>query len=342
MTDHDGTPPLIDTPLTRDAGVSVPLICGPMYPCSNPELVGAVSAAGALGVFQPVTLTYVFGYDFREGIRAIRAVTDQPIGMNALIEASSETYRKRMVEWIDIALEEGVRFFITSLGKPRWIVDRVAPFGGIVYHDVTERKWAEKALDSGVHGLIAVNRRAGGHAGELDARRVLDDVGDLGLPVVCAGGIGAGDEFAEALSMGYAGVQMGTRFIATTECQASAPYKRAIVDADEDDIVLTERLTGVPVAVINTPYVQRLGLKAGPLARRMLRGRRTKHWMRSIYALRSAWTLKRTALDDQGSTEYWQAGRSVARIHDIVPAANIVKECADALRSTPPNPGSKP
>jgi len=142
--------------------------------------------------------------------------------------------------------------------------------------------------------------------------------------------------------MGYAGVQMGTRFIATTECQASAPYKRAIVDADEDDIVLTERLTGVPVAVINTPYVQRLGLKAGPLARRMLRGRRTKHWMRSIYALRSAWTLKRTALDDQGSTEYWQAGRSVARIHDIVPAANIVKECADALRSTPPNPGSKP
>ena len=57
----------LDTPLTRDAGVDVPLICGPMYPCSNPELVGAVSAAGALGVLQPVTLTYVFGYDFREG-----------------------------------------------------------------------------------------------------------------------------------------------------------------------------------------------------------------------------------------------------------------------------------
>ena len=117
----------IDTPLTRAAQVDVPLICGPMYPCSNPELVAAVSEAGGLGVLQPVTLTYVFGYDFREGIRAIRRLTDRPIGMNALIEASSETYRRRMEQWIDVALEEGVRFFITSLGKPRWVVDRVAP-----------------------------------------------------------------------------------------------------------------------------------------------------------------------------------------------------------------------
>jgi nitronate monooxygenase len=209
----------------------------------------------------------------------------------------------------------------------------VESVGGVVYHDVTERKWAEKALDSGVHGLIAVNRRAGGHAGPLGAEALLDEVGDLGLPVVCAGGIGSPEDFVAALSVGYDGVQMGTRFIATEECAASTPYKRAILDADEDDIVLTERLTGVPVAVINTPYVQRLGLKAGPLARRMLRGRRTKHLMRSLYALRSAWTLKRTALDARGSTEYWQAGRSVADIHDIVPAATVVRACADALRA---------
>lgn len=325
------SPSPFDTAVTRDAGVEVPLICGPMYPCSNPELVAAASAAGALGVVQPVSLTYVFGYDFREGLRKIRATTDRSIGMNALIEASSETYRKRMTEWVDIALEEGVRFFITSLGKPRWVVDRVAEVGGVVYHDVTERKWAQKAVDSGVQGLVGVNRRAGGHAGPLDARALLDDVGDLGLPVVCAGGIGAPHEFAQAIAMGYAGVQMGTRFIATEECLASDPYKRAILAADEDDIVLTERLTGVPVAVINTPYVQRLGLKAGPLARRMLRSPRTKHLVRSFYALRSAWTLKRTALDHAGSTEYWQAGGSVARIHDIVPAARVVRECAAAL-----------
>ena len=262
--------------------------------------------------------------------------------MNALIEASSEAYRRRMEAWLDTALEEGVRFFITSLGKPRWVVDRVGRFGGVVYHDVTERKWAMKALDSGVQGLIAVNRRAGGHAGPLSAERLLDEVGDLGLPVVCAGGIGTPEGFAEALRMGYAGVQMGTRFIATPECRASDPYKRAIVEAGEDDVVLTERLTGVPVAVLNTPYVQRLGLHAGPLARRLLRGRRTKHWMRALYALRSAWTLKRTALDDAGATEYWQAGRSVAGIHEIVPAARIVQACAEAVDQAPASGAPRP
>jgi len=330
-----------ETRLTRDAGVEVPLICGPMYPCSNPELVAAASEAGALGVLQPVTLTYVFGYDFREGVRRIRSLTTRPIGMNALIEASSKAYHERMVRWIDVALEEGIRFFITSLGKPAWVVDRVATEGGVVYHDVTERKWALKARDSGVHGLIAVNRRAGGHAGPLDVRGLLDDVGDLGLPVVCAGGIGAADEFAAALEMGYEGVQMGTRFIATDECAASAPYKQAIVDAEESDIVLTERLTGIPVAVINTPYVRRLGLKAGPVARRMLRGRKTKHWMRSFYALKSLWTLKRTAMDAAGSTEYWQAGRSVARIRSVVPVADVVRSCAAAWRAASPGPPSQ-
>ena len=73
----------LETPLTRHAGVEVPLICGPMYPCSNPELVAAASEAGGLGVLQPVSLTYVFGYDFREGVRRIRELTGRPIGMNA-------------------------------------------------------------------------------------------------------------------------------------------------------------------------------------------------------------------------------------------------------------------
>ena len=66
--------------------------------------------------------------------------------MNALIEQSSKTYHERMVRWVDIALEEGVRFFVTSLGNPRWVVERVHAVGGVVYHDVTERKWAQKGL----------------------------------------------------------------------------------------------------------------------------------------------------------------------------------------------------
>ncbi len=328
----------LDTALTRDAGVSVPLICGAMYPCSNPELVAAVSEAGGMGVVQPVSLTFVHGHDFREGLHLIRRLTDRPIGMNALIEASSRRYHERMIEWVDVALEEGVRFFITSLGKPRWVVERVAPMGGVVYHDVTERKWAEKALDSGVRGLIAVNRRAGGHPGRLDARTLLDDVGGLGLPVVCAGGVATPEGFTEALAMGYAGVQMGTRFIATPECRAAGPYKRAILEAGERDIMLTERITGVPVSVIGTPYVHRQGVRAGPLARLLLRGRRTKKVMRALYALRSAWQLKRSSLDESGAREYWQAGRSVADIHTIEPAGEIVRRCARAASGSPDTP----
>jgi nitronate monooxygenase len=314
----------MNTRLTRDSGIEVPLICGAMYPCSNPELVAAVSDAGAIGIVQPISLTYVHGHEFREGLRFIRRLTPKPIGMNALIEASSRRYHERMVEWVTIALEEGIRFFITSLGNPRWVCERVHAAGGRVYHDVTERKWGQKGKDAGVDGLIAVNRRAGGHAGPKSAEELLEELGPLGLPLVCAGGIGDAPDFVAALAMGYAGVQMGTRFIATPECRASAVYKQAIVEADEADIVLSERITGVPVAVINTPYIQRMGLKAGPLARWMLRGHRTKHWMRTFYALKSIWQLKRSSLDETGAKDYWQAGKSVAGIHDIEPAGEIV------------------
>ncbi|MGH2668546.1 MAG: NAD(P)H-dependent flavin oxidoreductase, partial [bacterium] len=159
--------------------------------------------------------------------------------------------------------EEGVRFFITSLGKPRWVVERVGQVGGVVYHDVTERKWALKALEAGVRGLIAVNNRAGGHAGPKSDEQLIDELGDLGVPLVCAGGLGDAAAFVAALRLGYAGAQLGTRFIATTECAAHPDYKRAIIEADEDDIVLTERVTGVPLAVIRTPYVERSAPRPG-------------------------------------------------------------------------------
>jgi len=317
--------------LCRDAGIAVPLICGAMYPCSNPELVAAVSDAGGIGIVQPISLTYVHGHEFRAGLRLIRRLTPRPFGMNALIEASSRRYHERMVEWVTVALEEGVRFFITSLGNPRWVCERVHAAGGTVYHDITERKWALKGRDAGVDGLIGVNRRAGGHAGPLDAEALLASVEDLGLPVVCAGGVGDAEDFAAALRMGYAGVQAGTRFIATVECRASDAYKAAILAAGEPDIVLSERITGVPVAVINTPFIRRMGLKAGPLARWMLRGKRTKRWMRTLYALKSLWQLKRASLDETGDKDYWQAGKSVAKITSVEPAGAIVRAFQKAV-----------
>jgi len=321
------------TPFTQQARIEVPLICGAMYPCTNPELVAAVSEAGGIGIVQPLSMVYVHGHDLREGLRLIRRLTSKPIGMNVLIERSSQTYLERMRRWLDVALEEGVRFFVTSLGKPRWVVERVAAAGGVVYHDVTEKKWALTAVESGVHGLIAVNDRAGGHAGPKTAEVLIEELGGLGKPVICAGGVGDERAFVAALRLGYAGVQMGTRFIATDECRVHADYKRRIVEASEDDIVLTERVTGVPLAVIRTPYVERVGTRASPVARWMLRGRRTKYLMRTIYGLRYVWKLKRAVLEGGSSRDYWQAGKSVAGVTSIEPAGSIVRRCADAARA---------
>ncbi|HLT37899.1 MAG TPA: nitronate monooxygenase, partial [Enhygromyxa sp.] len=244
----------------RHTGARVPLICGAMYPCSNPELIAAVAAAGAMAIVQPISLIYAHGRELREGLREIKRVSSNPIGFNrseaevedrtarrapaeragreaaaigfnAIVEQSSKVYEDRMRKWIDIALDEGIRFFVTALGNPRWVVERVHRVGGVVYHDVTERKWALKALDGGVDGLICVNNRAGGHAGTLDPRTVHQSLADLGVPLVCAGGIGDERGFVEALELGYAAVQLGTRFIATRECSAHADYKQAILAA---------------------------------------------------------------------------------------------------------------
>ncbi|MCO5164912.1 MAG: nitronate monooxygenase [Planctomycetes bacterium] len=322
----------MQTPFTRHVGIEVPLICGAMYPCSNPELVAAVSAAGGIGVVQPISLSYVHGHDLREGLRLIARLSGgRPFGFNAIVEKSSRIYEDRMRRWIDVALEEGVRFFVTALGNPRWVVERVHAVGGVVYHDVTERRWAEKALEGGVDGLICVNARAGGHAGARTAEALFEELRDLGVPLVCAGGVGDPAAFKAALDLGYAACQLGTRFIATDECRAHDDYKAAIVRARPDDIVLTERISGVPVAVINTPYVQAVGTRAGRVGRLLLRGRRTKHWMRLFYSLRSVWQLKRASLQGARYQDYFQAGKSVGGVDRVEPAGEVVRRFAAAL-----------
>jgi len=324
--------PPLSTALTRHAGIEIPLLCGAMYPCSNPELVAAVSQAGGLGIVQPMSLVYVHGQALRDGLRMIRSLTAKPIGFNAIVERSSRIYEDRMKRWVDVALEEGVRFFVTALGKPAWVVERAHAVGGVVYHDVTNRAWAERALEHGVDGLIAVNGRAGGHAGRLSAEALLAELVGLRVPVVCAGGVGDAALFVRMLALGYAGVQMGTRFIATDECSAHRDYKHAVVRATEDDIVLTDKLSGVPCAVIRTPTIERIGTRAGPLARALLRGRHTKHWMRTLYALRSLRNLKRASIEGLSYRDVWQAGKSAGAVHEIVPAGEVVRDCARAWR----------
>ncbi len=320
----------LETPFTRHAGVEVPLLCGAMYPCSNPELIAAVSAAGGLGIIQPISMSFVHKRDLRDGIRWIRSQTDRPVGFNAIVEKSSRVYEDRMRRWIDVALEEGVRFFVTALGDPRWVVERVHAVGGVVYHDVTERRWAEKALAGGVDGLICVNRDAGGHAGTRSPEQLWAELSDLGVPLVCAGGVGDAAGFVRALDLGFAGVQLGTRFIATTECRAHDDYKQAILRARPEDIVLTERISGVPVAVIRTPYVDEVGTRASFLMKRALRHPRLKHYARMYYSLKSVFELRRASLEGVGYKDFFQAGKSVGGIDRVEPAGDLVRRFAAA------------
>ncbi len=321
---------------TKSLGIEYPVICGAMYPCGNPELVASVSEAGGLGIIQPLSLTYVYGYEFKAGLKYIRSLTSKPVGMNVLIEASSKVYLERMNKYVDEALDAGVRFFVTALGNPAWVVEKVHAKGGLVYHDVTERKWAEKAVAAGVDGLICVNGRAGGHAGSIDPVALYHSLKDLGVPLICAGGVGDPETFKKMLEVGYAAVQMGTRFIATEECKASSEYKRAIIESNADDIVLTEKLTGVPVAVINTPYVKRIGVSAGPLAKFLLKHRKFKHWMRLFYQIKSVYGFKQTIVKGKGYDDYLQAGKSVEGISDIEKAGDIVRLFGQKV---PPNFG---
>lgn len=327
------------TQLTRDAGMRYPLICGAMYPCSNPELVAAVSQAGGLGVIQPLSLAYVHSGSFSAGLDRVRELTDQPVGFNAIVEKSVKVYENRMRSWIEEALDRDIRFFITALGNPSWVCDVVHSVGGKVYHDVTEQRWAEKALEAGVDGFIAVNNRAGGHAGKLDPADVLADLGPLNKPVVCAGGIGDAAAFTQALAGGYEGCQLGTRFIATHECNVHDSYREAIVNASEEDVVLTDKLSGIDVSILRNPGLDRVGYRAGPIARWLLKGRRTKHWVRTYYTLRSLRRLKISSLQGLTYSDSYQAGKSVQGIHQVEAAGDIVERFGQAwlASQTPPS-----
>lgn len=324
----------LHTRLTEHAGVEYPIICGAMYPCSNPELVAAAAEGGGMAIMQPVSMTYVHGHELREGIQLMRSLTDKSIGFNALIEKGSKKYFEKMSGWIDIALEEGIRFFVTSLGKPDWVCEKVHTYGGVVYHDVTNRKWAQKGKECGVDGLICVNDRAGGHLGSMSMGEMYEELYDMGLPLICAGGIGSEVELNRALEIGYDGVQMGTRFIATTECNTPEDYKDAIVDAVEDDITWTNRLTGVPISVIKSPGFKQEN--SWPM--RKLLNSRFKHTARMMLNANSFFRLKYLSRSKSKNTakkkKFYSAGKSVETVRSIESATTIMRRLGESISIT--------
>lgn len=323
----------------QDSGARVPLICGAMYPSSTPELVRHVGLAGGLGMIQPTSFTYVHGWDFEEALRFIRGSEGLAYGINILLESSSEKHLLRNLDWLRLALENDCRFVVTALGKPGRVLDVAHSYGAKVYHKVTTLRHAEVAASEGIDGLIAVNNRAGGHVGDLSPEEMLRVLKSFGVPVVAAGGCGSAQQFADLLEMGYSGVLAGTRFVASAECGADPAWKQAIVDADESAVVRTDRITGVPLSVlqcdqtlITAEYVRRFGLQSSGLARWLLRHPKTKRWMRAWYSWRSGRSLKRAMNEGFSTKDVYQAGKSVAGITKVETVEEIVASFEAAAR----------
>lgn len=309
----------------QDTGAKVPIICGPMYPGSNPELIAAVSDAGGIGVVQPVSLTALYGHDFREGLQLIKKLTDKPFGVNfTIFGGANKKYHEQMQKWMEISIEEGIKFFLTSLGKPTEIV-KIAHQNGIkVYHDVPNKKVALAMRDAGVDGLNCINWRGGGQTGIQSAEQFMEELHNIDVPLICAGGIGNPTDYQKALNMGYAGVQMGTRFLATHECKITDGYKQAIVAAEEKDIIWTNKIAGNNSSMIKTDDIMKGGLRTGPIISFMLKHDKLKKYARMYLMSNGLKKYNKAAFDD--SVKYWQAGKGVGNITSIKSAADVVKE----------------
>lgn len=310
-----------------DTGAKTPVVCGPMYPGSNPELVAAVSEAGGFGVVQPVALTSLYGHDFREGLQLIKQLTDKPFGVNfTIFGGANKKYHEQMKEWMEISIEEGIKFFLTSLGKPDAVVKTAKEHGIKVYHDVPNKKVALAMRDSGVDGLNCINWRGGGQTGIQAAEQFMEELHDIDIPLICAGGIGDAEDFKQALKLGYAGVQLGTRFLATNECIVTDSYKQAIVDSSEDDIVWTNKIAGNNSSVIKTDDIMKGGLQTGPVINYMLRKPKLKKYARMWLMSKGLRNYSKTAFSDD--VKFWQAGKGLGNIKSVESVADVMKTFA--------------
>lgn len=237
-----------------------------------------------------------------------------------------ESRRAHIVNRLSLPrLPSAVKFFLTSLGKPDVVVEKARRHGVVVYHDVHTPEVALKALASGVQGLNCLNHRMGGQTGNRPADEFASALLDMGVevPLVCSGGISDDIALSQAMELGYAGALVGTRFLATDECRITDAYKNAVVSANEDDIVWTNKMAGTNSSVIRTPDVEDGGLRVGKTLAWLLRQPATKNLTRMGLLVRSMDRYKKSTFDD--SFQFWQAGKGVGSITSIEPAGTIVE-----------------
>lgn len=229
----------IDTEICELFEIKHPILQGGMAWVATGELAGAVSKAGGLGIIGAGNAPKDV---IKEEIKKVKEITDNNFAVNIMLLSPFAE------DIIDLVVEENVPIITTGAGNPGKYIERFKANNIKVVPVVSSVALAKRLVRAEVDAVIAEGNEAGGHIGDLTTMTIIPQLVDaIDVPVIAAGGIADGRGVAAVLSLGASGVQMGTRFVCTTECTAHRDFKKAIISARDRDAVITGRSTGHPV-----------------------------------------------------------------------------------------------
>lgn len=292
-----------------------------MFLVSNVAMVTEAMKAGIAGCIP--ALNYRTLDQLRAAVKELKAnkVDGGSFGFNLIVNKSNIKYKSQL----EVICEEGCDFIITSLGSPEETIRQAHAVGIKVFCDVTDLKFAKKVEQLGADAAIAVNSEAGGHRGNLSPEELTSLLHkELSIPVISAGGVGCKADIDNMLSYGAEGVSVGSPFIASIEAGVTEDYKQACVDYGAEDIIMTERISGTPCTVINTPYVQKIGTKSTWIENLLNKNKSLKKWVKMV---RFSIGMKATENAAKKATykTVWVAGPSIEHTKAILPTKDIIK-----------------
>ena len=311
---------MIKPTLTSLLNINRPLIMAPMFLVSNTKMVIEGMKSGVAGCIP--ALNYRTLEELRASVIELRAakVAGGSFGYNLIVNKSNIKYKDQLA----VLCEEKVDFIITSLGSPEETIKQAHKVGIKVFCDVTDLAFAKKVESLGADALIAVNNLAGGHRGNLGPEELIKELNlNTTLPVISAGGVSTKQELEKMLSYGAVGVSVGSPFIASFESGVSEEYKQACVDYGAKDIVLTEKISGTPCTVINTPYVKKVGTKQTWLEQTLNKNKTLKKWVKMIRYMIGSNAVTKAATEVTYKT-VWVAGPTIENTTEISAVSKIV------------------
>ena len=301
-------------------GIEHPIIVAPMFLVSNEEMVVQSCENGATSAIP--ALNYRTYDELRIAIQSIKKRTSKPFGINLIVNKSNPKCKKQL----EIVVEEKVDYIITSLGSPEETINSCKPLGIKVFCDVVDLAYAKKVQELGADGVIAVNNKAGGHCGPTNRDELLKELSEnISIPIISAGGVTTKEDVDKAMNLGACGVSVGTIFLAAEEAPISDEYKQALIDYGAKDIVLSTKISGSHLTVINTPYVQKIGTKASWLEKLMKKNKWLKKYIKLFIALRGMNMIRKSAFKATYNT-VWCAGPAIEDVKSVRSLKEILSD----------------